>query len=124
MFLSPIGRIVDKEWNRTPLLRQELNLIMDDYVIMPDHIHGIIIYRDARPGVSIKNKQINRFGPQRNNIPSIIRGIKSSVTKQSRTINPKFAWQTGYYVHIIRNKCDYERIVKYIKENPENYEGK
>jgi len=53
MILSPIGMIVEKEWQRTPLIRPELNLIMDNYIIMPNHVHGIIVYRDARPGVSI-----------------------------------------------------------------------
>ncbi|MBN1387946.1 MAG: hypothetical protein JW965_05830 [Bacteroidales bacterium] len=54
-------------------------------------------------------------------MPSIIRGIKSSVTIQARKIDPDFAWQRNYFAHIVRNKKDYERIVKYIKENPMNY---
>lgn len=48
MYLSPIGGIIEKEWIITSSLRPELNLKMDDYVIMPNHIHGIIIYRDRR----------------------------------------------------------------------------
>ena len=52
MTLSPIGMILEKEWKRTQRLRPELNLIMDNYIIMPNHDHGIIVYRDARPGVS------------------------------------------------------------------------
>ena len=122
MILSEIGEIVRKEWHITPLIRPELNLYMDDLVIMPNHVHGIIIIRrDARPGVSTGEKNRNVFGAQYNNIPSIIRGIKSSVTIQSRIIDPKFSWQAGYYVHIIRNRKDYERIVKYIQDNPKNY---
>ena len=120
------------------MIRPELNLIMDKYIIMPNHIHGIIVYnragrpvvglfvfnRAVRPDGSIKYNRINKFGPQRNNIPSIIRGIKSSVTVRARKINPDFGWQSGYYVHIVRNTKDYERIVKYIKDNPKNYKGK
>ena len=121
MILSPIGRIVYQEWFKTPIIRPELNLIMDDFIVMPDHIHGIIIRRDARPGVSTMNVQKNQFGAQYNNIPSIIRGFKSAVTVQSRKINPQFAWQTRYHDWIIRNKKDYLRIKKYIRENPKNY---
>ena len=125
MILSEIGKIVHGEWYKTPLIRPQLNLFMDDFVIMPDHIHGIIIInRDATPGVSINNKKRNMFGAQYNNIPSIIRGIKSSVTIQSRKIDQKFSWQAGYYVHIIRSRKDYKRIAKYIRDNPKNYKGK
>ena len=138
MLFSPIGRIVQDEWEKTPMIRPELNLIMDKYIIMPNHIHGIIVYnravrpvvglfvfnRAVRPDGSIKYNRINKFGPQRNNIPSIIRGIKSSVTVRARKINLDFGWQSGYYVHIVRNTKDYERIVKYIKDNPKNYKGK
>jgi len=123
MILSPIGMIVEKEWQRTPLIRPELNLNMDNYIIMPNHVHGIIVYRDARPVVSI-NKVKNRFGPQENNIPSIIRGIKSTVTIQAREINPGFAWQRGYFAHIINTTKEYRRIVKYIEENPSKYKVK
>lgn len=43
MLFSPIGRIVQDEWEKTPMIRPELNLIMDKYIIMPNHIHGIIV---------------------------------------------------------------------------------
>lgn len=78
MVLSPIGRIVEKEWYKTPSMRPELNLLMYDFVIMPDHIHGIIIRRDARPCASTRKMQKNQFDAQYNNIPSIIRGFKSA----------------------------------------------
>ena len=123
MILSEIGDIVRKEWHKTPLMRPELNLYMDDLVIMPDHIHGIIIRRDARrdarPGVSTNVRIINQFGAQSNNIPSIIRGIKSTVTTRARIINPGFGWQTRYYDHIIRNRKDYERILEYLNKHPQ-----
>ncbi|MBN2639161.1 MAG: hypothetical protein JXR65_08755, partial [Bacteroidales bacterium] len=63
----------------------------------------------------------NVFGAQYNNIPSIIRGIKSSVTIQARIINPDFGWQARYYDHIIRNRKDYMRIVKYLNANVEKH---
>jgi len=44
MLFSPIGRIVQDEWEKTPMIRPELNLIMDKYIIMPNHIYGVIVY--------------------------------------------------------------------------------
>jgi len=125
MILSEIGDIVRKEWHKTPSIRPELNLYMDDFVVMPDHIHGIIVIRsggvrrDARRGVSTCVRNKNIFGPQYNNIPSIIRGIKSTVTTRARIINPDFGWQTRYYDHIIRNRKDYKRILEYFNKHPQ-----
>ena len=45
MKLNPIGEIVEKEWNRTKIVRKNIDL--DLYVIMPNHIHGIIIINEA-----------------------------------------------------------------------------
>jgi putative transposase len=119
MVLSEIGEIVKDEWHKTPSIRPELNLYMDDLIIAPDHIHGVIIRRDARPGVSTNVRNKNSFGAQTNNIPSIIRGIKSAVTIQARKINPDFGWQTRYYDHIIRNRKDYRRILEYLNKHPQ-----
>jgi len=122
MHLSDIGRILKEEWFRSKDIRSELDLNLDNYVIMPDHFHGIIIIRrrDAKPGVSTladKMNICNKFGPQSNNIPSIIRGFKSKVTVRARKINPEFAWQRGYYDRIIRDAYEFWRIRKYILEN-------
>jgi len=65
--LSPIGEIVRDEWLKTPVIRSDMNLFLDEFAIMPNHFHGIILIgendynncnthgdgcRDAMPGVS------------------------------------------------------------------------
>ena len=65
----------------------------------------------------------NKFGPQSNNLASIIRGYKIGVTKNGRKINPEFSWQSRYYDHIIRNKKSFENISKYIFNNPLNWKN-
>jgi len=67
------------------------------------------------------DKPKNQFGPQSKNLASIIRGFKIGVTKNARLINPDFAWQSRFYVHIIRNDESYHRITNYIKNNPKNW---
>lgn len=44
MILSPIGKIVDEEWRRTPSVRS--NVSLDEWVIMPNHLHGIIVIEE------------------------------------------------------------------------------
>ena len=65
---------------------------------------------------------IEQFGkPTSNTIPTIIRGYKSSVTKQTKILNenPQMRiWQRNYYEHIIRDDIAYFRIREYIRNNP------
>lgn len=64
----------------------------------------------------------NRFGPQKNNLASLIRGLKSSIASKVRKICPEFAWQTSFYEHIIRTDRSFQSIREYIEDNPMNRE--
>jgi len=149
--LSKIGKIVNAEWLKTFDMRPDMNLIMDEYVIMPNHFYAIIIIgenqynterydirdtqhdtqhdtqcdtqcRDAMHCVSTDtNIAKNKFGPQSKNLASIIRGFKIGVTKNARQIHADFAWQSRFYDHIIRNNESYHRIQNYIINNPMNW---
>jgi len=150
--LSEIGKIAFDELQKTPEIRKDMNVTLGEFVIMPNHIHCIIIIgeneyntnrrdamrcdnncrdamrcdnncrdamhgderRDAMHGVSTTNK----FGPQSKNLPSIIRGFKSAVTKRAKIINPDFSWQRNYYEHIIRDEKSFKTILEYIINNP------
>lgn len=163
MHLSSIGKIVETEWLKTPEIRPDMNLKLDEFVVMPNHFHGILIIgknefnkpitggindgggRDAMHGVSTAK---NKFGPQSKNLGSIIRGFKSSVTKQVKKmygedsvavhgydrdamhgvstapiITAPFAWQTRFHDHIIRDPESFHRIQQYIINNPLNWKG-
>ncbi len=63
----------------------------------------------------------NKFGPQSQNLASIIRGFKTGVTKYVRNNNIDFAWQSRFHDHIIRNDAEYQRIKNYIINNPKNW---
>jgi putative transposase len=125
MQLSAIGKIAQQCWNEIPL--HFPFVILDEFVVMPNHIHGIIIIDKPVPVqtqdfVSLTDKPLNKFGPQSKNLASIIRGFKIGVTKSARLINPDFAWQTRYHDHIIRDQKAHERISNYIQNNPSNWE--
>ena len=132
MQLSDIGRIVENEWIKTPNIRPEMQLKLGEFVVMPNHFHAIlIIARDATPGVPTSTYK-NKFGPQSNNLASIIRGFKSAVTTQVKKSYscgdampcvPSFKWQSGFHDHIIRDAESFARIEKYIMNNPANWDG-
>jgi len=103
---------------------------------MPNHVHLIVSIRDTicRDALNASvynhtnNKEdarsasLQRFGPQSKNLGSIIRGIKSSVTKFARQNGIPFAWQSRYHDHIIRNQDEKNKIGIYIEQNPLRWE--
>jgi len=136
MQLSQIGKTAENEWVKTIELRPDMNLELGEFIVMPNHFHGIVIIhenkynsdnnierngRDAMHRVSTTMDIVspaNQFAPQSKNIASIIRGYKSAVTTYARKINIPFNWQPRYHDHIIRSTDEYYRISNYIVNNP------
>jgi putative transposase len=120
MILSEIGKCLSDEWLRTPLVRPDMNMTPDAFVVMPDHFHAII-YIGPNTYNATHDSYINEFGPQSKNLSSIIRGVKSAVTSYARKMNISFDWHKGYYDHIIRTQRELTRIREYIISNPANW---
>jgi REP element-mobilizing transposase RayT len=136
MHLSEIGRIVEQYWQDIPNHFPFANL--DKQVIMPNHIHGIIVINKKQPSfpvetlqcnVSTQHKQISKImsgiSPKPGSLATIIRSFKSIST---RTINEKylslhFAWQPRFHDHVIRNNNELTKIRLYIVNNPKNWQN-
>ena len=118
--LSRIGEIVRDEWLKTPMIRS--NVELDEYVVMPNHIHGIIIINDTGSGTSQRAPTMERFGSSTSNsIPTIVRLFKSASTKrtnQERGARGIAVWQRNYYERIVRTDREMNRIREYIFNNP------
>lgn len=126
--LSKIGEIVEKEWLTTPRIRK--NIQLDEWILMPNHLHGIIVINNEivnpvetpRRGVSTKRNP--RHNPQwkPNSLGAIICQFKSICTKRIRKSGfDFFAWQPRFYDRIIRNENEAIRIREYIHDNPLNW---
>lgn len=121
LVLDELGQIVKEGWLKTKEIRS--NIELDYYIIMPSHIHGIIIIESSR---GVKHyAPTKEFKSPSHTLGAIVRGFKSSVTKRVNqmkgTIGKKL-WQRNYYEHIIRNEQDLYRIRKYIQLNPLKWE--
>ena len=90
---------------------------LDEFVVMPNHIHGILFINKPDK----MDWQVNKFGPQRQNLASVIRGYKASVKTYSTTNNIEFEWQPRYYDRVIRNEREYVNIRNYIFSNPDQW---
>lgn len=123
MILNKLGNVVKEEWMRTKEIRKYVDL--DYYVIMPNHLHGIIIIEQSigngrgELNSPVKNESGRiRYAPTNNK-------FKSSVTKRLREFSGNSnlkIWQRNYYEHIIRNELDLQNIRKYISLNPIKWE--
>ena len=128
---TPIGIIVEQEWIKTLELRPDMNLELGEFIVMPNHFHGIMIIGENRYNTAsgcrdamhcVSTKTANQFGPQSKNLASIIGGFKSSITTQAKKMgNYNFGWQSRFHDHIIRDAPSFERIQHYIIHNPSNW---
>ena len=143
MILSESGIIAHTIWHEIP--EHFHHVTLDAFVVMPDHIHGIILIdtvcrdvtsvcRDVACNVPTNNVPTNNvptngkinkmstISPKPGSLSTIIRSYKSAVTRECNTKNLQFAWQARFYDHIIRDEISMERIRKYIYINPLRWE--
>lgn len=122
--LSAAGRIVERCWRS--VARHFAGVALDAYVIMPNHIHGVVwICEDGykgRDGASaVKVAPARRVGTTPGSLAAIVQNFKSTSTRRvnaSRRTPGATIWQRNYYEHIIRGEESLAAIRRYIAENP------
>ena len=105
--LTECGTIVEQVINKIP---DSLGVIVDRYVIMPNHVHLILcVAPDRMRGVIPDRRSV---------ISKAVGYIKMNASKAIRTHNSSAqVWQRGFHDHIIRDRDDYANIAEYIEEN-------
>ncbi len=132
MRLNDAGRTVQDVWNALPDYYACVTL--DAFVMMPNHLHGIIILNDVgaqyvapnengavNPG-AIPTGHKNLFEVNRApTVGEVIRSFKARCTRSINRMNGMQhlpVWQRNYYEHIIRNESSLREIREYIANNP------
>ncbi|MGR3310202.1 MAG: transposase [Candidatus Brocadiales bacterium] len=116
--LSQMGKIASEFWNN--LHEYYGNIALDQFIVMPNHVHGIIMINDNTVG-AIHELPLQRNERRRMLIPKVIGFFKMNTAKQINIIRNTSGiqvWQRNYYEHIIRNEDKLNRIRKYIINNP------
>jgi putative transposase len=111
------GKAVERQWLRSAQIRREMQL--DAFVVMPSHIHGIVIIGDRTVNVGAHGRAPLHRAPR--SVGSFIAGFKSAVTRcinETRGTPGLPVWQRNYYEHIIRDEGDLNRVRQYIIDNP------
>jgi len=99
---NPCGEIVSEDWLALPAHFQGLSVL--DFVIMPNHVHGILIFDGLSP-----------------NLSTIMGGFKSGITRRINSLRAtpgECVWQRSYHDRIIRSEAELIRIQEYIAANP------
>ena len=151
MVLNEVGETIFDLWNQIPVQFPFVEL--DAFVVMPDHIHGILEIINKSNDYStvgandystvgarlIESVGARLIAPRQDNeskkggfsginnpmfhqnLSRIIRWFKGRTTFEIRKFNQSFKWQRNYYEHIIRDTTAFDRIAKYIQDNPKNW---
>lgn len=134
MKLNEIGENIKNEWAN---LSKRFSVNLDQFQIMPNHLHGIIIINDpvgvsfmkpvncVKPEINIEILKSNRHMGLINQTPTIGQIIRHFKSKCSYKIHlhelNQIIWQRNYFEHVIRNDADLNRIREYIQTNPMNW---
>jgi putative transposase len=121
MWLSDVGRLVQSVWYDLPMHYQRVGC--DAFVIMPNHIHGVIVLTDVAVGAGLKPAPTSR--PMRHGLSEIVRGLKTfSARRINKIRNTPGAsvWQRNYFEHVVRSEAELSRIREYVVNNPLQWE--
>jgi len=143
--LNEYGKIAEQQWYW--LAKQYPYIILHSFVVMPNHIHGIIEINRGNVGTgrdlshNIDDISIGTGGnissrtgrdlslPKIKSLSELMGAYKTTVSKQihllenNDMVQPvnKFAWQRSFHDHIIRNNESYQKIYNYIINNPQKW---
>ena len=120
MVPNDAGRIVEQEWARSASIRDEIEL--DAFVVMPNHVHGIVIIKGDL--LESSHKPSGRGGPARQSLGATIAGFKAATTRRIRLHKGAAelaVWQRNYYERIVRHERELIAIREYIADNPRKW---
>jgi putative transposase len=118
MALSEAGKIADVLWHK--IFVKYDYVLMDEYVIMPNHMHGIMVIVGAGLPRPHENRYVNRVPT----IGQIIAFFKYQTTKEMNSLQGmpgNKIWQRNYYEHIIRCGAELKNARQYIIANPRQW---
>lgn len=109
--LTPMGKIIEEQLlylpNRYPFVE------IDKYVIMPNHIHAIIIFGDEANQTAGASPR-----PTLMNVVGAFKSLSTRLCNQSDNMQGRKIWQASFYEQVIRDKEGYQSARQYIDENP------
>jgi putative transposase len=126
--LSPSGEVADSELRN--LRHHYVNVSIDCFIVMPNHIHAMVVIGGQHrhsPNLETRTEPLPGNGPilippKAGSLSAIVRSYKAGVTRCCHEMGLKnFAWQPGFYDHIVRANTPLQSIRNYIEQNQSNW---
>jgi putative transposase len=117
--LSPAGDIIKRHWEEIPKYFE--NVELDEFIIMPNHIHGIIGLTEPVGAIHESPLPMTQHQRRTMTLSKIIGRFKMLSAKEINLMNKTpghHVWQRNYYEHVIRDDKDLNNIRDYIVNNP------
>jgi REP element-mobilizing transposase RayT len=119
MQLNAAGQMVKSVWDELPMFYPGIEI--DEFIVMPDHVHGIIHIVGALLAAPANMGNITGAASSAPTLGQIIRRFKSqSAIAVNRCLDRSMTtvWQRNYWERIIRSPCEYQAVCTYIRNNP------
>jgi len=107
MEINVTGQIVSHLWQKIPHHFPMAEL--DEFILMPDHLHGIIVFPESKDNRSLAH---------------IVQNFKSISSRKINRINKNYGvsiWQRNYYERIVRTEEELKNLREYIRNNPASW---
>ncbi len=132
MTSNDAGTIIQTVWRELPIHYNGTEI--DEFVVMPNHIHGIVIVgATPRIGQAQEGGQPQGVAPTENitgnteplSLPDVVHRFKTMTTKRYADGVKQYGWppfpgrlwQRNYWEHIVRNEIELNKIREYIRNN-------
>jgi putative transposase len=137
MVLNKLGLLVEGVWR--DISKHYKSVLIDEFVIMPNHVHGIIwlqdsweqlgamnhaptaVTNDANVGAQFIAPNPRKTQPTLGEVVRAFKARASQASKTIRAVDSKILWQRNYYEHVVRNEPDLQAIREYINNNPKQW---
>ncbi len=129
-FEDPALKMIAEDcWKRIPA--HHLGVSIDEWVVMPNHLHGLVSFIGQGRGVQLNAPTTSRdltrrhsvISPRAGTLSVVVRTYKAAVTTRCRRTGFfDFGWQRNYYEHIVRDEDDLNHVRQYIVDNPLQWE--
>ena len=114
-----LGAVVEDCWSKLP---DHYDVALDAFILMPNHIHGVITIEDTSVTVGAGLKPA--LTAKRHGVPEIVRAFKTFSARRINQIRASAGtpvWQRGFYDHVIRSENELDRVRTYIMDNPRRW---
>lgn len=125
--LSLLGDYAHKCWQEIP--RHHLNVSIDEFIVMPNHVHGIIVIAGPerlpqlrKRGEIVRIPALSEVHPQAGSLGAVIGSFTSAVSRWCQAQQLLFAWQARFHDRIIRGRNSLKAVRDYIRDNPMNWQ--